>query len=523
MTKVRVKISSDNIAETVISPVWKGEFTHKIEKDRIYYLHELADGMLLKGADFTLVNDLENDCEEIAVNVEWYCDGAWESYWVGVFTKFECKINTFNCTLTAKVKPDTTYQCIFEGWDDVENIYNAGSVISVREFYGTYQAGLFCCTACRPSPEPVPACSSTQACAEETLVYANNPNCTADLYYIVTCFHRITADNTASTPPPYNSGWQYLSGSTWWRCPDTESLVVGVLERGRRFDAALLHLVSQLGCGLTLRSHFFNINATHAAPPTNDAYDYAEAWYKDLTIHQKSDVKRPFGDPSFSYVWAIKLKQVLSDLQTMFNVFWKVDGTSLILEHISYFEALAGADYTTKKMPLEIEYDINTPKTERFVWSDEDASDFFKGHPIVYSCGSGSVERKVNVFSTDVVFIRTEENQDKVDDNNWVLLSCSKEGPLYFINDQNKPLSWTNLHDKLHRHWRPFGSGSLNDAPETFLTTQPVKKQPEFSVGICCDEPFDPSKYVTTSLGQGRVQEATHNLFHDSLTLQLNY
>ena len=535
MSNIRVKISSASITETIVNAIFDGEFTYKLERDRIYHLHEMRSAPKLIGEDYALLNDLADDCETITMTVERYCEGDWVLYWSGDFTKFDCKFDHFKCTCIVKVEPNNLYQCVFDHWDSAENIYNStGDTIPVQEFFGTYESGIDCCSECKPSGSAFdPVCTSTTAC-EETTIYNEvlSPpeypgDCLVGEYFAYTCFHRVLGTGTPTVPPVYGTGWTLLSGSTWWRCPDfdVESLNIGVLQLGRRFDAVIEHLVDQLGCGITLRSHFFGINATHAAPPSNDAYTYAVTWLQDLTIHQKSDVKRPFGDPSFSFIWKMKLKQLLSDLQTMYNVFWTLDGTDMILEHISYFSAIAGADYTTTKMSLEIEYDLNAPKSERFVWSDEDCSDIFKGSPITYNCGNGDIERKVVLFSTDVEFVRTEAYQDRVSDDNWVMLSCTNTGPggIYFINNKNEPLSWTNLHDKLHRHWRPFTSGSLNGANVTFLSTEPLKKQPDFIVPLCCDETFDPSAYVTTVLGNGLVQTATENLYRDTLKLQLNY
>lgn len=533
MSQIRVKISSTSIVETIVNPILSAEFSRKIERGRIYYLHEIKDNPILYGGDFSLINDLADDCEEVTFIVERYCADAWTEYWRGVFTKFDCKFNYFKCTAEVKLKPDSTYQCIFDGWDVSENIYNStGDAIQVQEFFGTYESGIECCTECKPAGSPFdPVCTSSTACEEETVYteIVSAPeypgDCEIGEYFARTCFHRILGTGTPLDPPVYGTGWTLLSGSTWWKCPDpdVETLQIGVLSLGRRFDAVLEHLVSQLGCSVTVRSHFFGLNATHAAAPVNDAYDYATDFYQDMTIHQKSDVKRPFGDPSFSFIWKMKFKDLLNDLQTIFNVFWKLDGTDLILEHISYFEALAGEDYSAVKMPLEIEYDINAPKSERFIWSDEDCSTIFKGSPITYNCGNGDTERKVTLFSTDVKFVRTLAYQDRVSDDNWVLLSNTNTGSVYFINNNNEPLAWTNLHNKLHRHWRPFTSGTLNGAPAVFDSTEPIKKQPDFTVPICCDADFDPSAYITTPIGQGRVQSAIENLHKDTLNLQLNY
>ena len=84
-------------------------------------------------------------------------------------------------------------------------------------------------------------------------------------------------------------------------------------------------------------------------------------------------------------------------------------------------------------------------------------------------------------------------------------------------------MRWFNIHANLFMHYRPFISGTMNQEATTFLTTQKIQKQPEFTVGLCCDEGFDPTQYITTQLGQGRIMDSTENIKKDTLQLQLNY
>jgi len=205
------------------------------------------------------------------------------------------------------------------------------------------------------------------------------------------------------------------------------------------------------------------------------------------------------------------------------QLFYKIDGTDLILEHISYFDSSAGADYTATPMKLALEYDAETPKRELFKFCDPDVSPLFAGFPITYNCGNGDKERRMKLFNFDVPFIVDPLNQDKVSDDQFVLI-CNKiiEGE-YIIIDKNYPLRWYNIHANLFMHYRPFISGTMNDEATTFLSTQKMQKQPEFEVGLCCDEDFDATKYITTRLGQGRIMNSVENIKKDKLTLQLNY
>ncbi len=497
----------------------------------------MAGELVLTGAGFNLVNDLTNTCERITVTVEVLCGGTWEPYpWTGYFTKFDTKrdfggINYAQCRMEVKVKTDDLYDCVQREWEDEINIYSSSSVISTKSLKGTYEI-LGPCQFCSLTPI-VPPCDdysvSGESCLEFQSATQNTDNCNPGEFYILCSYHRVVGVGTPTVPPTYGTGWTHLSGNDWWRCPDDNEISLGVLKYGRRFDATLEYMVAQTGCGLTVRSHFFGINATHAAPPSNTPYTYATANFQDMTVHQKSDVKRPdaadasFVPPTSSAVWKMKLKVLLEDMNTMFNVWWKIDGSDLIIEHISYFQSAAGADYSTKPMKLQLDYDADTPKREIFKWSDPNVSSQFQGTPIIYDCGNGDKERRVSLFTTDLPFIREEANQEAISDENFVLIANEVIGGEYIIINSNDPLRWFNLHDKLYRHNRPYPSGTMNGEVVTFDSTEKNQKQPAFTVGRCCDVVFDPTKYITTKLGQGDVREATINLFKDRLELELKY
>lgn len=538
MAKTRVKIQSASIPQTEVSPVWGAEFSYIKEKDDVFYKHEPKDSLGLKGADFDLVEALTDECEKITVTVERLCNGIWGNYWTGFFSKFDCRfdyggVKVANCFLQAKLTKDDKFDCFYKSWENEVNFYANSPTIIVKPFQGTYEIMPTVCSFCADQTPPV--CDDGVACIEyvsSNIAAPGDPPCNPGVPYIKRIYHRIVGVGTPTTPPPYDTGWTYLSGNDWWRCPGDPNqgpLKVSPMKYGRRFNETLIYLVSQLNCGLTLRSHFFNINATHAAPPSNIAYTFATNYCKDITIHRKSDVKRPdSSDPSKDFIWNIKLKDVLNDLKKMFQVFWTIEGNDMILEHISYFEGQAGADYSAKPMKLELEYEQDTPKQDLYFWSDERASPFFMDiHHIVYGCGNGNRENRVQLFSTDVEFIQNIENHEEIADQNWVLISCKIVGGQYYANTAsdlvNEPFRWITLLSNLHKHNRPFGKGEIGGNPVTFLSVQKLKKQPAFVVGLCCDEVFDPKKTITTLLGAGQIQSATENIEAETLELNLNY
>lgn len=543
MAKVRWKIQSASIAETTVVPVWDGRFSYKKDRNEVYYVHEPTNDISLKGDDFDLVNDLTDECEKITITAERYCGGAWATYWQGFFAKFNCRfdyggIKVRQCLLEAKPTKEDKLDCLLKNWQADVNIYSASVEITANPFEGTYEiyTGVDCNFCTGDSPPAICNTIDDTWCMETEVLsfeddYPGGWPCDPGESLITRMFHRIIGVGTPTVPPPYDSGWTHLSGNDWWRCPgdlDTSNQIIAPMTHGRLFNDVIELLVDEMDCGLTVRSHFFGINATHTAAPSNIAYDFSTAYCQDITIHRKSDVKRPQAtNPAKSDVWVMKLKDLLDDFKKIFNVFWKIDGNDLIIEHISYFEAAAGADYSDKPMPLQLKFEDDTPKKELFYWQDKNIPGAFNAFPIVYDCGNGEKEYQSALFSTDVTGIQDEANQEAVQDAGWVLISCRVSGGEYYANtvtdEVNGAFRWVNLHTNLHKYNRPFGSGLMNGEVTTFLTVQKLKQQPEFAVGLCCNEGFDPTEYITTLLGQGQIQTATENVLQDTIELNLNY
>ena len=529
MSTARLTIESANIAPTVLTNYhWPGEFSDKPERDQVFYRREFKGEIVLKGDDYALVNDLTDVTEEITLTVERKCDGVYTEFWTGVAAKFDGKFDHDRCTVALKFKPEDNYRCLYDAWETAHSIYAAGPEFITRGMAGTYQLGDgngadHCQAESNMGPIDFDAECGTPAgwCVEhdeQVLLPIGG------VYVGKRFYHREIGTGTLTDPPAYGTGWTHLSGTTWWRCPDIDEQAIGVLRYGREFADVFQYLVDESGCGLTVRSHFFGIAATHAAPPSNDAYTYAAAKYQLLSIHQKSDVKRPdASNESTEAVWSMKLKELLDDLRRIFNVYWRIDGTDLIVEHITYFTTSAGADYSAQNIRQVKTYDLDAPKREEFYWADDACSTAFKGSPITYAAGSNTTTHRVANFSTDVAFIRTPENHGVIADAGFVLLCNTQVAGKNVIIELNAPLSWEALHDNLHRDYRPFLAGTLNGVGVTFNSARPSQVYEPFTVCLPCDEDIDPSQYITTEVGNGYVAENTINILKDSLELKLKY
>lgn len=518
MSVVRLYIQSDSIAQTQVFPAWSGEVEEERADNEVYYRTSLGGDFVFKGVDYTTIKNAP-DCEKIEIYLEEECNGTFVERWRGKFTTYDCKFNESICTATVRPYIVDDYECFLSQIDE-EYVLNPGAEYTVKGMRGKYMAGGECCIDYVLEGDPIPTdpvCDIPDNWCFDKNTSFRIPS--TNLIQVTSCFHRIIGIGTSTTPPTYGSDWQYITLSLWWRCPSQEEVILGVFANAYRFDDAIeyLSLQSQLEheCTFTVKSHFFGINNNHTAPPTNDAYTFAQEYLQDITIHQKSNVKRPDNDPAEQFVWKLTWKQLLDDLKVMFNVFWKFDGQNLIIEHISYFEATAGIDVTANNVIIDYgKPEQGAPAIEKFIWAD-DASFSIEhaGYPITYgNCGTGTKENKVQLFSNDIKYIRQVENAEEIADTGFCLVSCEidDEG-IYYVKEGNVALGWQMLHDKLHRHYRYFETGNINDEAATFLSVRKTRKLNEFNVNVCCDDAFDVSNYITTPVGNAVVKKATIN------------
>jgi len=517
MSAVRIYIESVSVLVTQVFPTWSGRIDRKRDSKEVFFIDELSGDFRFTKTEYTLIKDIP-DCERVEIYMEEYCGAAWVERWRGYFTTYDVKFNESTCEATVDPIAVNDYECFLDQIDTEYTIEYVTSVV-VRSVSGTYEAGLECCDIETDinDPEPVGAVCAVPAnmCFDKNK-HKEIPQ--EGIRITVSCFHRILGEGTAFDPPPYDTGWTYTgAGILWWRCPGGNDVNVGVFSRGRVLNDVLDDLATRNDCGLTVRSHFLGMNATHAAAPVNDAYTYATTYMQNLTIHQKSDIKRPdASDPAEDFVWKLTWKKFLDDLKTMFNVFWIIDGTDLIIEHLSYFEATAGLDLSTSNFVVNYgKQEGSAPNKEYFWWADSAAfSTAHKGYPIEYgACGTGKEDRRINLFSNDVIYIRTVENQAEISDAGFCLVTTEIISGTYFMKEGNDPLGWVMLHDNLHREGRYFIDGTMNLVPETFNTIKRTRKMEPFKVDICCSDGWDALDYITTKAGIVDVSKATIDYF----------
>ena len=357
MDKIKIYIESSIIPLTEVKPVVSGDFEFIKEKDRIYYKHEIKDTFKFdKKADWLLIQpQIADECGEVTVTVEKLCKGKYSLYWMGVFSIFDATVDYDRCFIEVKSEVLDVYKCFEDGLKDEQNIFSSGTITTAFGVGGTYETNM-CFSAFTQwrqntegnngippptavTPNPLDGCLNG---VTEWCVSSNSINVTSEYYdptngwtieyEQTTIWHRelATTDCVGGVPQPptIGTGWAVLDNNcstdntcVWWRCPSS-GIIAGDYTRGRTFSGVVNRVLLNMGCGLTVKSDFYNINPVGDAP-TNGAYTYAASNLHNLTIHQQSDIKRKNDiSGSSSAAWDIKAKDFLRIYRkcTMFGI-----------------------------------------------------------------------------------------------------------------------------------------------------------------------------------------------------------
>ena len=311
-------------------------------------------------------------------------------------------------------------------------------------------------------------------------------------------------------------------------------------DNGRLLSDIIELVVAQCGT-LTLVSNFFNINPD-GTEPANTVYAAANTYLDTLAVWQKSDIKR-FGDLNNATKLSISWADLYENLKNLFNVHIAITGTTLRLEHISYFAEVQGLDLTTQKASYlngtrSYSYDDGSlANVEKFAFMDS-VSDSFNGFDITYSSScvdpeASAVNYRATLFTTDLDFCL--DFPEDVDDDGFFLANLALyDGNLYIqkytvpgfasLGPQfNGHLAFPNLHEFYWKHGRMFMTGNMNGSATTFESSKRIKEQAPISFKFCCDEllAFDVNELMNSQYGWGRINTATYSTKTEALTVNL--
>jgi len=306
--------------------------------------------------------------------------------------------------------------------------------------------------------------------------------------------------------------------------------------RNRWLFGALEH-VAGVQCGAIngVKSDFFEWNPPGDTPGYVAGTNYVTGLtnqYNLLTIGQTSDFVGVTTEAATKGM--IKIKNFLDLVKEMFNCGWWITADNYIrFEHVSAINKIPGLNFVTldggKWIKRNNKYKWKKDgmvSQETYWWSQAKYEDFI-GRPIVYTAeclnkkASESEKRHdLTMVTTDLRFIQNSPLESIK--TGFVILANEEQSPGVYeiinytgvITQQlwnNAPLSWANLHDNLHRHYRITWVGKMNGFSDVFMSVQRFKAQDEFSYLTCCNEDSI-GEEITTQLGIGWLESMSLSL-----------
>ena len=278
------------------------------------------------------------------------------------------------------------------------------------------------------------------------------------------------------SPTQFDTNWLFDSTIGMYVTPVTTGANLRTIAGARKVKEVIQSLLNSLaidtGVYLCLESHFFQWNE-QSLSNFNDAYNYANQYFYNLQMVQNSDAKRPNSyDRASGDAWKINLAQLISDLRLLFNVQCRIENNNLVtvlrVEHCSYFDENAiPLSQNAIFSKIVKQKQVEQQKFEKFQYAQGVYTSEFKPF-IIENDGiylEGEKISKLDLLSCDIGSFQNEGNAEKLDDSGFVILTCTNTNQL--INE-NKPLAFGTLIEKLHKHNRIAKSGKINDIATAF-------------------------------------------------------
>lgn len=519
---------------------------------------------------------------QISVQIQQFASGTWKDVFVGYFTRINCKFFLDTCRVECEVQ--RLDNCLLKNREKEVNILETPDPIDLQyepvfglEFMIVNNASGIICNI------SLPEWGTPYSLTADTNVLPFEYRCLYARYVVkILCVAGFPQE-----PPPAQTAWSLLSDDcatdgtcTFWReakypevsvtlyaygaadpaqpigcnyrCVDMGVEQQGVfpaifnvrycvcyenfyqyLRNGRYLQNVVAYMLGEICPDYELQSELLT-NSTN--PVTGDPNPL-----ENLIIFQKSDIV--VGSPSeFARVGMLSLKDLFSDMSTMLNAAWYVDeiNQKLVFEHISdVVDMTVGIDLTTYQGGIwankknTYSYDESEiPQRELYKFPNPTLTLDFTGYPIEYDIdkvNDKDIENRLQRIETEIVRIFGNENEGL---DGFVLVSEASvlqddffdtDGAIsgYFI--PNAPLSWGNLHRDYHSYYRRYPTGTLNNTPTTFDSTQPVQRQERVRFNWCDFNDFNPLQRIRTHLGDGVVQSAKYNLQQRTLSCTLKF
>lgn len=559
------------------------------DEARLDYPKEFPAKILFKNEVYyslQTINHSTNRCDYMYFTVERNCGGAWLPWFVGRFALNDANFNPYRCEVEVKIQRSDADQCLQDNKAQDVNLFlytgrtsvllNPPGATIERVTYSNVETFSNLFSTCHPAGlwlGPGTAEAGGWVIYFHEYTTRRHTGASYNQCYKETSWARQVLILPVADPSP-GSDWildSTTGGNNKWARPavvfncveefrGTNGIVlsgysktcevadpaastsINSIDNGMPLADVLQTFLTLFCPGLSVKSQFFQIN-----PDTVTTINYVTGLaskVRKIIVYQKSDVKRPTVTGNATKA-ETTFEKVMDWLKVTFNVRWRVIGSVLRVEHISFFSKSAGLDLTLPRYAKQVRglnsYTYKTekiPQREEFKFMEASIGDF-AGVPIVYTSGCVSQEGKKQVdtftadgLTTDVQLClnNSDPKSSIVSDNGFVFIAASdsnlilSEAPIISAEAQiNNTLAWAQLQRDYHRHNRPLSSGFMNGALTNFLSVKPTKKGVTLSVPLCCGDTFNPDDTVETEIGTGTVEKAVFNFKTGFLSLDLLY
>jgi hypothetical protein len=280
--------------------------------------------------------------------------------------------------------------------------------------------------------------------------------------------------------------------------------------RNRWLIDVIEYIAQQIVPAVTVTSNILNTGYNYVTETANK--------YNLLTIAHKSDIKRPTATNPANI--GMMSWNSLMDILKMMNLYYVYDGTTIRIEHLSYWESAAGLDLRTQSIAEKSnKYSYlksEMPQFEKFSHMEASDDNFVTGviEYINLCVDKSTSEYAINV-TTDIEYIQDcmadPELIGNISDEGWVVFANYLVGASYYVYfgvgytgpslKFNIPLSWSVLLRTFFLHGRPFISGYVNNDAVNFISSRRNKVQSIKAI-VCYEDDYDPNDYLTTELGE---------------------
>ena len=530
--------------------------------------------------DFDFLKQLEanNLCDEVVLIVNVKCGGVFQPYRQFLINLKKANYDNDRCEVRISTDPFDELTCIKKNWNEKKNIISLAKDLTVS----SSQQGV---VETQTRTQVIPAEDLPQGFTPPIIVDTNiDPN---EGWTVIEASGRFLFDDSngdgiPDEPPnfrysattvwarevlndfpcstngdvitPLGGGWILLAdncaidGTTDWARALGVVLTTSIPNPNNYFFqwTSIDEIQQQFGpaisfqsilnflndCPITFQSNFFNINP-QGTNPNNIAYTESVN-HHNLGFYQKSDIKRPDATQAAT-IGLMSLKELLTELQLIYDLqFGSVTG-SLIIEHNSFFTKTLGLDLTQPQYAQYVKglakYTYTTediPKFEEFNWMDETDEDFDFA-TINYENNCVNPDQTNNygssIFNPNIGYIVA--NPDGIEDKGFVIAAFDTDGTDFFFRIVDGALNGdfkrSVLVDNFYQNNRYFLDARIGNDPVTFESTRPDKRQEPIEIPFCCEDllAFDPNNEIRTSLGDGELEKAEFSAKSSTMTLTL--